>query len=348
MATKQFTDSIGDTNTIGADGKVYTQGGTFNTGYTMDQWNQRQLTKGNNKSSGSGSSGMSSTSSGMPTININELYQKELNSPDITNLQKEIDTKKQGYNTAVTNINDNPYASEATRVGKIRRLDESAQKEIQSLEGNLAQRKADAQVKMNIAMQQYQVDSQSYQNELNKLNMLISSGALLNANSSDIAQVAMATGLTTSMVRSIQSKMKSDQIKPQVITSTNDAGVVTVSVVDGNTGQIIGQNSLGAIGNKQGGSGSSDATQLKLFNSAIADGIQQLKQGEDWGTVYQRILAQFDSTVPAEEIPLLQNRIDAGLGISWREGGAYEQYAKRLAENKGSSQPNIIINNPGN
>ena len=343
MATK-FTDSIGDTNVIGKDGKVYTQGGTYNTGYTQDEWNQRQLTKNTKKSSGSSST----SSSIMPTININELYEKELNSPDITNLQKEIDTKKQGYNTAVTNINDNPYASEATRVGKIRRLDESAQREIQSLEGNLAQRKADAQVKMNIAMQQYQVDSQTYQNELNKLNMLISSGALMNANSSDIAQVAMATGLTTSMVKGIQDKMKSDQIKPQVITSTNDAGVVTVSVVDGNTGKVIGQNSLGAIGNKQSGGSSADSQQEKMFNSAIATGIQQLKQGENWGTVYNRIYSQFAGTVSEAELPILQSVIDQGLGLSWREGGAYEQYAKKQGENKTSSQPDIIINNPGN
>ena len=52
--------------------------------------------------------------------------------------------------------------------------------------------------------------------------------------------------------------MKSDQVKPQVITSTNDSGVVTVSIIDGATGKVINQNSLGAIGNKQtGGSGGS-------------------------------------------------------------------------------------------
>lgn len=342
---KQFIDSIGDTNVVGDDGKVYTQGGTFNTGYSVDQWNQRQLTKPKTTGSGGSSSSMTST---MPTINLNELYQKELNSPEMLGLQKEIETKKLGYNTAVTNINDNPYASEATRVGKIRRLDESAQREIQNLEGNLAQRKADAQVKMNIATQQYQIDSQSYQNELNKLNMLISSGALLNANSKDIGQIAMATGLTTSMVKGIQSKIKSDQVKPQVITSTNDAGVVTVSVIDGNTGKVIGQNSLGAIGNKQTGGSSSDLAQEKMFNSAIATGIAQLKQGENWGTVYDRILTQFSGTVTEEEIPMLKAVIDQGLGLSWREGGAYEQYAKKLGENKTSSQPDIIINNPGN
>lgn len=341
---KQFTDSIGDTNVVGDDGKVYTQGGTYNTGYTVDQWNQRQLTK-NTGSSGSSGSSSNMMGSGQPTIDINKIYETELNSDEIKGLQNEINTKKDAYNTAVTNINDNPYASEATRVGKIRRLDESAQREILTLEQKLAQRKADAQVKVNIATQQYQIDSQQYQNELNKLNMLMTSGALLNANGNDVAQIAMATGLTTSMIRSIQAKMKADQVKPQVITSTNDAGVVTVSVIDANTGNVIGQNSLGKIGNAQGGG--SDSTTEKAFNSAIASGISQLKQGEDWGVVYDRILGQFAGTVDPSEIDLLKTAIDQGLGLSWREGGAYENYSKKLSENKSSSQPNIIINNPG-
>jgi len=191
--------------------------------------------------------GFSTTSAGAP-IDLNKIYESALQSEDIKNLEKELTTKKDALNRATTDINDNPFYSEATRVGKIAKLNDQAQREISTLEGSLAQRKADAQVKVNIATQQYNIQNQEYQNNISRLNLLISSGALLNASGSDIANIAMATGMSTGMVNGIISKMKTEQIKPTIINDTDDAGNVTVAVLDANTGKVISQTSLGKIG----------------------------------------------------------------------------------------------------
>ena len=284
MALQPF--QVSDGSTIFYDPttkKIMTEGGKQDSFYKANSiqeaqtlWNTRLGNRGSNSGSSVSSINTSgSYSGGQPTIDLNSIYNKELNSPDILSLQKEIDTKKQGYNTAVTSINDNPFASEATRVGKIARLDNTAQREILTLEEKLAQRKADAQVKVNVATQQYNINSQQYQNELSKLNMLISSGALLNASGNDVAQIAQLTGMSTSMINGIQNKMKTDAIKPQVITNTDNNGRVTVSVIDGNTGKVISQNSLGNIGSADK---TSTANQYKPGTATYVSAVNAMTQ----------------------------------------------------------------------
>jgi hypothetical protein len=222
--------------------------------------------------SGGGVSGSGTgTSFGSPaSIDLNKIYENAMTSPELVALEKELADKKTARTTAETNINDNPWYSEATRVGKIAKLTDQSQREISDIESQVAQKKADAQVKVNIASQQYNIEDKNYQNQLQKLNLLISSGALLNASGTDIASIATATGMSTSMVNGMITQMKENKIKPSVITSTNDAGVVTVSVVDANTGKVISQNSLGAVGNAQngGGGGGDTPTTNKYLTSA--------------------------------------------------------------------------------
>jgi len=189
------------------------------------------------------------TGGGVPaSIDLNKMYESAINAPEITTLEQEITSKKAALTTAMTNINDNPYYSEATRTGHLAKLQLTANAEISDLNDQLVQKKADVQTKLNIAMKQYDINNQEYQNNIQRLNLLISSGALLNASGTDIASIALATGMSTSMVKGIQTKMKSELVKPQVITDTNDAGVSTVSIIDANTGKLISQTSLGATG----------------------------------------------------------------------------------------------------
>lgn len=254
-------------------------------------------------SSSSGSSGLGLSGGGSSAgIDLNKMYEDLMNSPEITDLQKQLDEKRKAKDEANANINDNPFYSEATRVGKISKLDEKADREIGTLEQSLAERKADAQVRLNIATQQYNIESQEYQNNLNKLNMLISSGAILNASANDIAQIATSTGMSTAMVNGIISQTRANQISPQVITSTNDAGVVTVSVVDSKTGKVINQSSLGAVGNKQtGGSGGSlkdsDIQQVIISKLASQTGKATGVNNDDYvsGNTYSAIRNQMVS-----------------------------------------------------
>lgn len=265
MALQPF--QVSDGSTIYFDTstkKIMTEGGKQDSFYSagdIDEaktvWNNRLANK-NAKSSGGGqvsTLGSSTLTAGAPTIDLNSIYDKAMNSKDILDLQKEVDTKKQALNTAMTNINDNPFASEATRVGKLARLSDSAGREINTAVEQLAQKKADAQVKINIATQQYQIDSQEYQNELSKLNTLISSGAIMGASGTDLAQIALATGISTSMLKGIVDTAKKSQEKLQI--ATNDNGDVTI--YDLNTGKV--KSTIKGIGNKQGGTAGSEKTQ---------------------------------------------------------------------------------------
>ena len=57
--------------------------------------------------------------------------------------------------------------------------------------------------------------------------------------------------MSTEMVKSIIDTTKQGQIQTSVTTNTDDNGNVTVSVINTKTGEVVAQNSLGAIGNKQ-------------------------------------------------------------------------------------------------
>lgn len=252
-------------------------------------------------SSSSGLSGMGFSGGGTPTLDLNKLYDDLMNSPELKALNDELVAKKKAKDEASANINDNPFYAEATRVGKQAKLDEKANDEINTLQYQIDQKKADAQVRINIATQQYNIESQEYQQNLQKLNMLITSGALMNASGSDISQIAVATGMSTEMVKGIIDKMKSDQIKPQVITSTNDSGVVTVSVVDSMTGKVINQSSLGAVGNKQNTPGGSlkdsDIQQVIISKLASQTGKATGVNNDDYvsGNTYSAIRNQMVS-----------------------------------------------------
>jgi hypothetical protein len=176
--------------------------------------------------------GGSGSSSG---IDLNSIYENALTDSNTTALEAELNTKKMAKDAASADINDNPFYTEATRVGKIAKLDAKANDEINTLQDQITNAKADAQVKVNIATQQYNIDSQEYQNNLSKLNTLISSGAIAGASSADISAIALATGMSTGMVSSIITKVKEGNRSLQ--TTTDNAGNITI--FDANTGQIV-------------------------------------------------------------------------------------------------------------
>jgi hypothetical protein len=298
-------------------------------------------------SSSSGLSGMGFSGSGTGTIDLNKMYDDLMNSPELKALNEELIAKKKAKDEANANINDNPFYSEATRVGKIAKLDEKANDEINTLQYQIDQKKADAQVRLSIATQQYNIESQAYQQNLQKLNMLITSGALLNASGSDISQIAVATGMSTGMVNGIITKMKADAIKPELFT---DAQTGKVTAIDPATGKILYSTQVSTPKPDTSGA-AADAKQEAAFNAAIKTGIDQLKSGEGWDVVFDRIKSQFRNTMPDA---VLFQLIDKGLGgawnastntgTGWAASGAYEEYKKKTA---GASGQTINIINPG-
>jgi len=201
-------------------------------------------------------------SPGQPTIDVQSIYNQAFKTPEIdtanksvSDVQAEIDTTTNAYNEAKAIINDNPLYGYASMRGKEDKLSKKFNDDLNRLQNkkaieqdNLAKLKADAEIKVNLAMKQYDINNQAYKDQLSLFNTLLDAGALNNASGTDIASYAAATGIPTSMIQSIIDKQKKDEIKPQVITSTDDAGNMTVAVIDSYTGTVISKSSLGKIG----------------------------------------------------------------------------------------------------
>lgn len=207
---------------------------------------------------GASPAGLFSAGGGAPTIDLNSIYQKALDAatmgaqPKIDAaqseadlVQKRINDKRQALATTEAGINDNPYYGEATRTGRIAKLRQATQSDIENdvnelgqannkvamAKNDLATAKADAQVKLNIASQQYNIQSQQYQQNLQLFNSLLAGGGLDGATGADLAQIATATGMPTSVLASLvdQSK-KSREAKPQLMTVSDTSGQYVVAL----------------------------------------------------------------------------------------------------------------------
>jgi hypothetical protein len=249
---------------------------------------------------GLGGTGMGGNASGVP--DLNSIYNAGLGEANA--LELELKKRRQALVDAQTNINDNPFYSEATRVGKLSKLEQQAQAEISNLENEVASKKADAQIRVNIANQQYGLNQQAHQQAISDLNNLIATGAIAGIGGTDLAKLAIKTGLSTSQIKAIQQKYASDQVKSQVITNTDNNGNVTVSVIDTATGKTISQSSLGSVGAaKTDGSGGGSKTPetnryltqaTKLLSSADAMNAgdeDKLLSREEQTAAYNKILA---------------------------------------------------------
>lgn len=215
-----------------------------------------------------------------PKIDLMALYNKYFNTQEIKDLENKIKQREQAYNDAISQINDNPFYSEATRVGRIAKLTDQYQRDVSLLQDNLAKTKADAQVKMNLETKQYDINSQEYKEKINLLNSFLERGAMVNASGQEIADFAVALGVPTSFIQSIIDKQKEEieytkkereaklkeLTKPKLITETDNSGNVWVVAIDEYTGDIIKRTSLGQIGKGKTGSEETGLTPSKLLS----------------------------------------------------------------------------------
>jgi len=220
---------------------------------------------------GTGLSGISQA----PTIDLTTLYDDLYKSSGVADLEAQLTAKKQAYDEAVSKINDNPYLSDATRVGRISKLGTDYENSIATLQNQITTKTADVQNQLSLASQQYSIDSTASQNALTQFNNLLSMGALSNASSATIASLAGSTGLSTDMIQSAITASQQTEANTQVIQSTDNAGNVTVSVINSDTGEVINQSSLGSVGGaKTSSSGSSSSNEEQQNQQAIAVGLE--------------------------------------------------------------------------
>ena len=172
------------------------------------------------------------------TLNLPELYKGLYESSGISALEMDLSTKEKEYIEAKGKINDNPFLSEASRVGREAKIEKLYQERTANLRGDIATKKADIETQLNLQTKQFDIESTAAQNALSQLNSLLGMGALDNASGEDIASITRSTGISSSMIQS-------------AITASKNKDVSITQYDDGTNMYAIAMDSMGNIVNKQ-------------------------------------------------------------------------------------------------
>lgn len=267
------------------------------------------------------------TGTGQPSINVQDIYNNAYQTEEITKakadlkkIEDDIQAKRESADIAIANVNDNPWYSEARRKGEIAKIEQSLNDDLQTAElafnnasGTLKRLNAEAETTVNLALKQYDINRQEYQDQLSRFNFLLESGALASASDGDIATLSTSLGISPSMIQGILDNQSKNNIKPQVITSTDDNGNVTFSVIDQMTGNIINQNSLGSVGKSSSSTGSTSTTGnlIDQFYDT-ASNLSSVDQNGVYVGVFPQLVAQFAPFMSLQDI--YKNYLNTDLG----------------------------------
>lgn len=185
-----------------------------------------------------GGAGMAGGVTTPPTIDLQALYTGFSDKAGISTIQKTINDKTASFNEAQAKINDNPYLSEANRVGRIQKLTMDFNNNIKNDHDALAMKQADVKLQLDLASKQYDINSQASKDALSQFNSLLSMGALDNASGTDIANLTKATGLSSSMIQSAI-KTTRDKNTPTSTVSYDDGTHSGFAIINSKTGDII-------------------------------------------------------------------------------------------------------------
>ena len=185
-----------------------------------------------------------------PALNLPELYKTLTATSGIGDLEKELSDKEKAFTEATGVINDNPFLSEGTRVGRVAKLDELFQKRTANLRGDIATKKADIETQLNLETKQFDINSQIAQQELAKLDSFIKNGWLDNASGEDIAQFTRTTGVSSNMIRSAIDAGKKKDVSTSTI-SFDDGTNQGFAIINTETGEIISKQNIAASKSKE-------------------------------------------------------------------------------------------------
>ncbi len=273
---------------------------------------------------GSGVPGMATPT----TLDLNRIYDENYQASGIKALEEELAAKARQYTEARGANNDNPFLSEATRVGREAKLEKLYGERTANVQNEIAMKKADIDTRLNLSLKQFDINSQAAQQALSQFNTLLSLGALDNASGEDIAAITRSTGISSNMILNAikTSKSSKEKADTQVITSTNDAGVVTASVIDKQTGQIISQQNLGKIGNAERSGGgqpkATDAEVRRYYLDNLRQDISNYRGVKDIFNLYagyidpNEILQIYNATSPYGAAKESQEEL-AALGVKF-------------------------------
>jgi len=203
---------------------------------------------------GTPGTGMGITMPETPTLDLQGLYKSLNESSGVQALQDQYLQQERDFITAKGKINDNPFLSEATRVGREAKLTTLFNERTANVQKEIAMKQADTEMQINLATKQFDINSEVAKTNFAQFNSLLEMGALDNASGEDIANITRSTGIPSSIIQSAidaSRKAKEKDIETQVIQSEADDGTVTISVINKTTGEVINQQSLGRVGNTQ-------------------------------------------------------------------------------------------------
>lgn len=196
-------------------------------------------------SGGSGDgSGAGAGFSAPASINLPELYKNLYKDAGIEDIEADLSGKEKEFIETKGKINDNPFLSEATRVGRIAKLEQLYNERTASLRNDIATKKADIETKLNLEMKQFDINSQAAQQGMNQLNTLLQMGALNSANGEDIANLTRMTGISSQAIYSAINAQKQKDVQTTIQT-IDDGKTITAVVMNSQTGEIISKTPLG-------------------------------------------------------------------------------------------------------
>jgi len=236
-----------------------------------------------------GGATLTGTVTGKAGVNLISEQQKLYDASGITDINKKIadlessiDVKKTEADKRRAEVNENPFLSEASRVGQIAKIDSqlndsliSDQANLANLQGQVTTKNAEINTKLGLITQQFDMDKAVRAENLSLFNALLSSGALTNATAADLTALSLQTGIPVSFIQS--SVTKNAQANVQIETATDNAGNVTFVTLDKNTGKIVSQVSAGTIG-KGATSSETASDQIQTVGAIISSYINNEQQ----------------------------------------------------------------------
>ena len=146
------------------------------------------------------------------TPNLQELYSNLYRDLGIDEKQKQLTEAESHYPRARTREADNPWSSAGVESRSLARMRQNYERETAPLRNDIATKKADLEMQLSVASQQFDINSRAASQAREQFNFLLDSGALDGASGEDIASITRATGLSGAMIQSAIQNSKNSKL----------------------------------------------------------------------------------------------------------------------------------------
>ena len=175
---------------------------------------------------------------------LSALQQRLFKESGVTEQEDRLTQAEEDFLEARNAISDNPFLSAGVESQKLRKLRQKFEKETEPLRSRIATKKADTEMKLQLQLKQFDLNSDFAQQSMQQFGTLLASGALNNATGNDIANFTRSTGIPSSMIISaINTARRKDAPKPQII-SYDDGFTQGFVMINPETGAILGRQTV--------------------------------------------------------------------------------------------------------